>query len=174
MDRKDETSPLAMRVLSLETTARYGREYALTNSDGSSTGVVIEKQRQGAAQPGVVIFTDCRALVQALGGSGSKGVGGAVLLADDLQKTESVRTVVQYLLSHVGDLGNEIADGLANEGHTHNHGNHSLCRTLGRSSDAAPPSSAVRRSYLMMNLFPISMKSIRQVTSYKVCRGVML
>ncbi|GFO19577.1 hypothetical protein PoB_004608200 [Plakobranchus ocellatus] len=91
-----------MRALSLET--RYGREYALEYSDGSSTGgagnggygiyflwpdgsttricgsegdwtccyecelmavteclrVVIEKQREGAALPVVVIFTDCR------------------------------------------------------------------------------------------------------------------
>ncbi|GFO04055.1 RNA-directed DNA polymerase from [Plakobranchus ocellatus] len=78
--------------------------------------VVIENQRKGAALPGMVIFTDCRALVQALGGSGSEGVGEAVLLADYLMKTEGVRTVVQWIPSHVGVLGNEIADGLANNG----------------------------------------------------------
>ncbi|GFO14598.1 ribonuclease h [Plakobranchus ocellatus] len=78
--------------------------------------VVIGKQREGAALPGLVILTDCRALVWALGGSGSEGVGEAVLLADYLLKTEGVRTVVQWIPSHVGVLGNEIADGLANEG----------------------------------------------------------
>ncbi|GFN89828.1 hypothetical protein PoB_001633400 [Plakobranchus ocellatus] len=57
--------------------------------------VVIEKQGKGAALPGVVIFTHCRALVQALGGSVSEGVGEAVLLGDYLLKTEGVRTVVQ-------------------------------------------------------------------------------
>ncbi|GFO10947.1 hypothetical protein PoB_003745200 [Plakobranchus ocellatus] len=57
--------------------------------------VVIMTQREGAALPGLVIFTDYRALVQALGGSGSEGVGGAALLEDYLQKTERVRTVVQ-------------------------------------------------------------------------------
>ncbi|GFO34112.1 hypothetical protein PoB_006061700 [Plakobranchus ocellatus] len=50
--------------------------------------VVIRRQREGAALPGMVIFTDCRALVQALGGSGSESIGGAVLLADYLQKIE--------------------------------------------------------------------------------------
>ncbi|GFN89426.1 transposon i factor [Plakobranchus ocellatus] len=78
--------------------------------------VVIEKQREGAALPDVVILTDCRALVQALGGSGSEGVGEAVLLADYLLKTEGVQTVVQWIPSHVKVLGNEIADRLANEG----------------------------------------------------------
>ncbi|GFO30463.1 hypothetical protein PoB_005696800 [Plakobranchus ocellatus] len=55
---------------------------------------------------------------RALGGSGSEGVGGAVLLTDYLQKTEGARTMVQWLSSHDGALGNEIADGLANEGRT--------------------------------------------------------
>ncbi|GFO04414.1 hypothetical protein PoB_003091900 [Plakobranchus ocellatus] len=38
MGRKDETYPLAMRALSLETIVWYRREYALAYSDGSSTG----------------------------------------------------------------------------------------------------------------------------------------
>ncbi|GFN85280.1 RNA-directed DNA polymerase from mobile element jockey-like [Plakobranchus ocellatus] len=57
--------------------------------------VIIEKQREGAALPGVVMLTDCRVLVQALGGSGSEGVGEAVLLADYLLKSEGVWTMVQ-------------------------------------------------------------------------------
>ncbi|GFO37110.1 hypothetical protein PoB_006361500 [Plakobranchus ocellatus] len=51
----------------------------------------------------------------ALGGSGSEGAGGAVLLADYLQKTEKTENK-PWLPPHVGVLGNEIADGLANEG----------------------------------------------------------
>ncbi|GFO44645.1 reverse transcriptase [Plakobranchus ocellatus] len=78
--------------------------------------VVIEKQQQAAALPGVVILTDCRALVQALGGSRSENVREAVLLADHLLKTEGVQTTVQWIPSHIGILGNEIADRLANEG----------------------------------------------------------
>ncbi|GFO05079.1 hypothetical protein PoB_003158400 [Plakobranchus ocellatus] len=40
MGRKDETCPLTISALSvsLKTIARYGREYALAYSDGSSTG----------------------------------------------------------------------------------------------------------------------------------------
>ncbi|GFN94041.1 reverse transcriptase [Plakobranchus ocellatus] len=158
MGRKEETCPLAMRALSLETIARFGRENAIAYMDGSSTGgtgnggygiyflwpdgsttrkcgpvgewtcsyefelmavteclrIVIGKQREGAALPGVVILTDCRAL--ALGGSGSECVGEAVLLADYLLKTEGVQTMVQGIASHIGVPGNEIADGLANEG----------------------------------------------------------
>ncbi|GFO15102.1 hypothetical protein PoB_004160700 [Plakobranchus ocellatus] len=53
------------------------------------------KQREGAALSGVVILTDCRALVWALGGSRKEGVGEAMLLADYLLKTEEVRTVVR-------------------------------------------------------------------------------
>ncbi|GFN97873.1 hypothetical protein PoB_002437900 [Plakobranchus ocellatus] len=125
MDRKEETCPLAMKALCLETIERYGREYTLAYSDGSLTRgtgnggygiyilrpdgslsrihgpvgettcsyecelmaviecprVFIRKQREGAALPGLVIFTDCRALVQTLGGSGSENVGWAMLLA---------------------------------------------------------------------------------------------
>ncbi|GFN82318.1 RNA-directed DNA polymerase from mobile element jockey [Plakobranchus ocellatus] len=37
MGRKDETSPIAMRALSLENIARFGRESAIAYTDGSST-----------------------------------------------------------------------------------------------------------------------------------------
>ncbi|GFO28804.1 hypothetical protein PoB_005530900 [Plakobranchus ocellatus] len=36
--KKDETCPLAMTALSLETIARHGRGQALVDSNGSSTG----------------------------------------------------------------------------------------------------------------------------------------
>ncbi|GFO36149.1 reverse transcriptase-like protein [Plakobranchus ocellatus] len=38
MGRKEETCPLAMRALSLETIARFGRENAIAYTDGSSNG----------------------------------------------------------------------------------------------------------------------------------------
>ncbi|GFN86194.1 hypothetical protein PoB_001270000 [Plakobranchus ocellatus] len=78
--------------------------------------VINRRQREGAALPGVVIFTDYRALGQALEGSGNESVGRAVFLEDYLQKTEGVLTVVQWLPSHVGVLSKEIADGLTNQG----------------------------------------------------------
>ncbi|GFO38034.1 ribonuclease h [Plakobranchus ocellatus] len=124
--------------------------------------------------PGVVILTDCRALVQALGGSGSEGVGEAVLLADYLLKTEGVQTVVQWIPSHVWVLGNEIADGLANEGRSMPQPRKPLFQTLGRSCNAALPISGVPLSYLMMNDSPVSMKPMRRVIIYKVCQGVTL
>ncbi|GFO00572.1 hypothetical protein PoB_002707700 [Plakobranchus ocellatus] len=37
MGRKDETCPLALKALPLETIAKYSRELALVYSDGSST-----------------------------------------------------------------------------------------------------------------------------------------
>ncbi|GFN74723.1 hypothetical protein PoB_000122900 [Plakobranchus ocellatus] len=69
--------------------------------------VMIRKQQEGDAMPAMAVsfgtlsyFLD-RALMQGLGGSGSEGVGGAMLLADYLQKTEGVQTVVQWLPSHI-------------------------------------------------------------------------
>ncbi|GFO12474.1 hypothetical protein PoB_003897900 [Plakobranchus ocellatus] len=79
--------------------------------------IIPRKQQEEAALP-VVIFTDYRAFVQALGRSGREDVGEAAMLADRLQKTEGVRNVVQWLPSHAGVVGVEIADGLANEGRT--------------------------------------------------------
>ncbi|GFO21698.1 hypothetical protein PoB_004820300 [Plakobranchus ocellatus] len=67
---------------------------------------VIRGKQKGAALLGVVIFTDCRALVQTLGGSDREDVGKTVLLAD------------QWQSSYSGVIGNEIANGLANEGRT--------------------------------------------------------
>ncbi|GFN74335.1 hypothetical protein PoB_000084100 [Plakobranchus ocellatus] len=48
--------------------------------------IVIRKLRGGTAQPGVLIFTDCRALVQPLGKSVREDLGKAVLLADYLRE----------------------------------------------------------------------------------------
>ncbi|GFO05860.1 Gag-Pol polyprotein [Plakobranchus ocellatus] len=95
-----------------------------------------------------------QALVWALAGSGSEGVGEAVLLADYLLKTEGMRTVVQWIPSNVGVLGNKIADGLANEGRSMSQPRKPL--TL---SDAM---SVLQRG------------SARQVIIYKVCQGVTL
>ncbi|GFN86200.1 RNA-directed DNA polymerase from [Plakobranchus ocellatus] len=77
--------------------------------------VVTRRQQKGVMLPGMVISTDYRALVQALGGSNREDIREAVLLADHLQKTEGVRTVVQWLPSHLGVIGNENTDALANE-----------------------------------------------------------
>ncbi|GFO08236.1 hypothetical protein PoB_003474100 [Plakobranchus ocellatus] len=43
-------------------------------------------------------------------------VVNSTLLADDLQKTEGVRIVVQWLLSQAGVTRNEIANRIANQG----------------------------------------------------------
>ncbi|GFN90909.1 hypothetical protein PoB_001741500 [Plakobranchus ocellatus] len=51
--------------------------------------------------PGMVIFTHCRALMQTLGGFGREDVGEAVLLADNYQKTEGMRSVVQRPTSNL-------------------------------------------------------------------------
>ncbi|GFO13692.1 ribonuclease h [Plakobranchus ocellatus] len=127
--------------------------------------VVIEKQWKGAALPGVVIVTDCRALVRALGGSGSEGVGEAVLLADYLLKTEGVRTVVQWIPSHAGVFGKEIADGLANEGRSMPQPRKPL--TLSDARSVLQRGCGVRRSCLMMNDFP----SMRPGLPYPFIRG---
>ncbi|GFN84143.1 hypothetical protein PoB_001064900 [Plakobranchus ocellatus] len=108
-----------------------------------------------------------QALVQSLGGSGREIMGGVVLLADYLQKTEAKQTVVQWLPSHVGVIGNEIAM----EEPNHNHGNHQFCQILGKSCDAASPSSGVRRSYLMVKDSPNSMKPLRRMIINRVCTG---
>ncbi|GFO07487.1 RNA-directed DNA polymerase from [Plakobranchus ocellatus] len=75
--------------------------------------LVIRRKQEGAALTGMVIFTDCRALVQYVGGTGRKE---ALWLADHLHKTKG--TVVQWLPSHEGIIGNEIADKLAKQGRT--------------------------------------------------------
>ncbi|GFN81971.1 ribonuclease h1 [Plakobranchus ocellatus] len=168
MGRKEETFPIALRALSLETIANYGKEYALAYSDGSSTGgtgnggygiyipwpdgatsricgpvgeIARSYDCEEAALPGVFIFTDCRALVHAPVRSGRESVGEAVLLAGYLQKTERMRTVVQGLPLRVGVIGNEIAHTLAIQGRTHhNHEGHQHCRFC----DMTPPNSGVR------------------------------
>ncbi|GFO18763.1 hypothetical protein PoB_004526800 [Plakobranchus ocellatus] len=58
--------------------------------------VITRRQREGAALPGMVIFTDCRASVQALGISGKEDLEKAVLVANQPQKTEGVKTTVQW------------------------------------------------------------------------------
>ncbi|GFN81956.1 hypothetical protein PoB_000846200 [Plakobranchus ocellatus] len=186
-----------MRARSFKTIARYGREYAIAYTDGSSTegkgnggyGIyflwpdgsttrkcgpvgewtcsceceLIWKQREGAALPGVVILTDCRALVQALGDSGSKGVGEAVLLADYLP-------LVDYgpvdSFPHWGPWQQDSR-------RTSKQGKVNAAAT-GRSCNAAPPSCGVPLSYLMMNDSPVSMKLTRRVIIYKVCQGMTL
>ncbi|GFN77739.1 hypothetical protein PoB_000424500 [Plakobranchus ocellatus] len=77
---------------------------------------LFRRQREGAAPPDVVTLTDCHAFVQVLGGPDREGMEEVVLLADYLQKTEDRRTAVQLLQSYVKVIGNEIVDGLANQG----------------------------------------------------------
>ncbi|GFN81607.1 hypothetical protein PoB_000811300 [Plakobranchus ocellatus] len=68
-----------------ETTCSYECELKAINK---CLCVIIRRQRGGAVLQGRVIFTDCLALVQVLGGYSSERVGGAVLLSDYLQETE--------------------------------------------------------------------------------------
>ncbi|GFO25130.1 hypothetical protein PoB_005163500 [Plakobranchus ocellatus] len=88
-----QLSPKAKNVL-LNLYNRTWKSGELPRAWRTAVLIVIEKQQQGAALPSVVILTDCRALVQALGGSRSENVGEAVQLADHLLKTEGVQTTV--------------------------------------------------------------------------------
>ncbi|GFN90252.1 hypothetical protein PoB_001675800 [Plakobranchus ocellatus] len=76
---------------------------------------VTRRHHEVSPHNDVVIFTDCRAFLQALEGSGKAIVGQAVLLADSLRMVEGVRAVVQWLLFHVRIIGYKITNALTNE-----------------------------------------------------------
>ncbi|GFN82770.1 hypothetical protein PoB_000927600 [Plakobranchus ocellatus] len=79
--------------------------------------------------------------------------------------------MVQWIPSHIGVLGNEIADGLANEGRSMPQPQKPLTLTDNRS---VLQRGTAKLCYLMMNDSPVSMKPTRRVIIYKVCQGVTL
>ena len=64
---------------------------------------------------GAVILCDCQALPKALRGHNLAGVSESMIRLDELRDS-GVELVVQWIPSHVGIIGNEIADTLANHG----------------------------------------------------------
>ena len=74
-----------------------------------------ERHDRGAQFPGAVIFCDCRSLVQNLGGFNPTNMGNIMSIPEQLRQAD-VRIICQWIPSHVGIHGNEVADELANAG----------------------------------------------------------
>ena len=70
---------------------------------------------RGDQLPGVVILCDCRSLVQNLGGFNTTSMGDILSATEQLRQAD-VRIICQWIPSHVGIRGNEVADVLANAG----------------------------------------------------------
>ena len=75
----------------------------------------MEKHREGKQFPGVVILSDCQALLQVLGGQLSATVSDFMMKVEEL-RTTGTEILAQWIPSHVGVKGNEDADKLANQG----------------------------------------------------------
>ena len=75
----------------------------------------MERHRKGRQFPGLVILSDCQALLKVLGGQLSATV------SDPMMKVEELRTIgtvilAQWIPSHMDVKGNEDANKLANQG----------------------------------------------------------
>ena len=78
---------------------------------------LLEGRSEGKRFPGVVILSDCQALLEISGGQLCAIFSGSMLAVEEL-KTTGKTILPQCILSHVdvGIRGNEIADDLANRG----------------------------------------------------------
>ena len=74
---------------------------------------LTERHDRGDPLPGVVILCDCRSLVQNLGGFNPTSMGDILSATEHLRQAD-VRIICQWIPSHVGIHGNEVADELAN------------------------------------------------------------
>ena len=74
-----------------------------------------ERHERGDPLHGVVILSDCRSLVQNLGGFNPTSMGGILSPMEKLRQAD-VRIICQWIPSHVGIHGNEVADELAKAG----------------------------------------------------------
>ena len=74
-----------------------------------------ERQSKDDQFPGAVIFCDCRSLVQNLGGFNPSNMGKILNVTEQLRQS-GARITCQWIPSHVGIHGNELADELANGG----------------------------------------------------------
>ena len=77
--------------------------------------ILKERHDRGNPLPGVVILCDCRSLVQNLGGVNPTSMGDILSTMEQLRQA-GVRIICQWIPSHVGIHGNEVADELANAG----------------------------------------------------------
>ena len=74
--------------------------------------VSLTEQQERMPLPGAVIFCDCQALLQALSGRSSTGVGDAMLGIEKLRGL-GMTVVAQWIQSHVEIPGNERVHELA-------------------------------------------------------------
>ncbi|KAK3774838.1 hypothetical protein RRG08_018829 [Elysia crispata] len=77
--------------------------------------ILKERHDRGNPLPGVVILCDCCSLVQNLGGFNPTSMGDILSTMEQLRQA-GVRIICQWIPSHVGIHGNELADELANAG----------------------------------------------------------
>ena len=72
--------------------------------------ILKKRHDRGNPLPGVVILCDCRSLVQNLGGFNPTSMGDILSTMEQLRQA-GVRIICQWIPSHVGIHGNDVADG---------------------------------------------------------------
>ena len=76
---------------------------------------ILRRRHERIPLSGAVIFCDCQALLRALSGQNLTGVSECMININSLRES-GVELTAQWIPSHVGIPGNEIADTLANYG----------------------------------------------------------